>query len=86
MLLVSLAIGVSWALLLGSAYLARVVFRWSRGPSAVVVAVAYAACAASALGWLGLGSAGWFGAFGLLLPCAAAMVLVAVHPRSSGGR
>ena len=84
MLLVVFAIAASWAVLLGVAYAARVILRCSPYRSALLVGVAYLACAGSAFAWLGLSSAGVLGAFGHSLPAAGALLLVFIHPASDG--
>ncbi len=80
---VAFAVVAGWAVLIGTAYMARVVWRFGRVGSGVAVALAYLACAASALAWLGTGAAGGLGAFGLLLPCAVAMAMACLRPPGS---
>ena len=80
MVAVALVVGAAWACLLGCAYVCRAVAGFSKRRSFCVLGVAYAACAASALSWLGLTTAGVLGASGLLLPCGVAALLITALP------
>ena len=73
------AVVVVWVVLFGAAYLARTTGGLSRGRSAAVVIASYLGLSALALAWFGLNRTGLLGVAGMLLPCAAALGMVA-HP------
>ena len=72
------SIAIVWAALLGTAYLARVAGGLSRRNSALAVSFCYVGLAVTALSWLGHGWSGIAGAFGMLVPYATALALVAI--------
>ena len=80
MLLLAVVIVAVWACLLGTAYIARAIARLSRVRSALVVGAAYLVLCALDMAWFGLNQTGFLGAFGMLLPCAAAVVLAVLLP------
>ena len=71
------AVVVVWVVLFGAAYLARKVGGLSKGRSAAVVMGSYLGLSALALAWLGLNRTGLLSVTGMLLPCAAALGMVA---------
>lgn len=71
------AVVVVWVVLFGAAYLARVAGGLSKGRSAVVVVGSYLGLSALALSWFGLNRTGLLSVTGMLLPCAAALGMVA---------
>ena len=80
MIVAAIAIVTAWASLLGTAYAARAA-GLRRATSVAAVAGCYAVLAALALLWLGWDAQGWLGAGGMLLPYAAATLLL-TGPRS----
>ena len=78
MALVVVVIVAVWAILFGTALLARGLGRVEAVSAVVAV---YLVLAGLALGWFGVNRTGFLGAFGMLLPCAAAVGLVLVLPR-----
>ena len=81
MLPLAVVIVIVWAFLFGAAYVARVIARLSRTRSALVVGGAYLALCGFDLAWFGLNRTGFLGAFGMVLPCAAAVVLIVLLPQ-----
>ena len=75
LLLVAAIIVAVWALLLGTAYVARVTAGRGVGTSLAAVTICYFALAMLALLWLGTGSRGWLSAAGMLAPYATALAL-----------
>ena len=86
MLPVGAVIVCVWACLLGTAYVARAVARLSRLRSALLVAAAYLVLCGLDLAWFGLNRSGLLGAFGMLLPCAAASLLAVLLPAVPAAR
>ena len=74
MLVLAIAIAAAWAVMLGSAYLGRVVLRLGKVKASGLVAGSYLLCAALALTWFGFGASGLLGITGLLLPGAVALL------------
>lgn len=72
-----IAIIVVWVVLFGTAYLARMVGGLSKGRSAAIVVGSYLGLSALALAWFGLNRTGLSGATGMLLPCVAALGMIA---------
>ena len=78
------AIIVVWMVLFGAAYLAQTVGGLSKGRSAVVVMSSYLGLAALALAWFGLNRTGLLAAAGMVLPCVAALGMIAGRSPSGG--
>ena len=74
------AIIVVWSVLLGSAYLSRIIAGFGKRSSVLAVTAGYAALSLLAVAWLGFNRAGLLGAFGMLLPYAAAIGVVMISP------
>ena len=79
--IVMTAVIVVWVVLFGAAYLARMVGGLSKGRSAVVVIGGYLGLGALALAWFGLNRTGLLSVTGMLLPCIAALGMVAYPTR-----
>ena len=69
-----------WAVLFGTAYLSRFRLGLGRGRSALLVLAAYLVLGAAALAWFGVNGTGLLAALGMSLPCAAAILLIAILP------
>ena len=70
-----------WVVLFGVAYLARVVGGLSKERSAAAVVGGYLGLSALALAWFGLNQTGLLSVAGMLLPCAAALGMIAYPAR-----
>lgn len=81
MSLVIVAIIVVWGVLFAAAYLSRVTGGRSRRSSVAVVTGSYLVLGFLALSWFGFNRTGFLGAFGMLLPYAAATGMVMISPR-----
>lgn len=75
------AVVVVWVVLFGVAYLARMVGGLSKGRSAVAVVGGYLGLSALALAWFGLNRTGLLSVTGMLLPCVAALGMIAYPAR-----
>lgn len=73
-------ITVVWAVLFGTAYLSRFRLGLGRGRSALLVLAAYLVLGAAVLAWFGVNGTGLLAALGMSLPCAAAILLIAILP------
>ena len=71
------AVVVVWAVLFGAAYLARMVGGLSKKRSAAAVVGSYLGLSALALAWFGLNRTGLLSMTGMLLPCVAALGMIA---------
>ncbi len=71
------AVVVAWAVLFGAAYLSRMVGGLSKGRSGAVVMGSYLGLSALALAWFGLNRTGLLSLTGMLLPCVAALGMIA---------
>jgi hypothetical protein len=78
---VIIAIPVVWVVLFGAVYLARMVGGLSRGRSAAMVVGSYLGLSALALAWFGLNRTGLLSVIGMLLPCVAALGMIAYPAR-----
>ena len=75
------AIVVVWVVLFGAAYLARMAGGLSKGRSAAIVIGSYLGLSALALAWFGLNRTGLLSVTGMLMPCVAALGMVAYPTR-----
>lgn len=76
-----IAIVVVWVVLFGAAYLTRMVGGLSKGRSAAIVMGGYLGLSALALAWFGLNRTGLLSVTGMLLPCVAALGMIAYPVR-----
>ena len=80
LLIVAVAIAVIWAVLIGAAALARLVFRLGRLPSCGLVLAAYLVLCAAVISWFGWSRSGLLGVSGMALPLLAGLGLAALGP------